>query len=87
MSFKETTFAKQIERTAKADAYATAVRFLEKFSLEFAIKVLKEKRDSHREFLDGLPYAYNYATQSLGPKMQYEVTVTEIEADQENRND
>jgi hypothetical protein len=76
-NFKERTFVKMVERTAKRDAYETALRYLEHFPLEDAKLILQEKIDGHTEFLSTFDTEYNYGTQSLGPKMQYTVTVTD----------
>jgi hypothetical protein len=65
---KENTFIKQVERTAKRDAYETAAMYIEQFGLEFGLKTIREKADSHSEYLDSLPLDYDYATQSLKPK-------------------
>lgn len=69
MSFnKEITFAKQIERTAKRDAYLAALRWLKHYPLDVAMRHLKEKADGHTEYLRELPLVYCYATQTLVTK-------------------
>ena len=65
---KEINFIKQVERTAKRDAYRTAARYIKHFGLEFGLKTIIEKADAHSEYLNSLPLVYDYATQSLQPK-------------------
>jgi hypothetical protein len=65
---KEITFTKQIERTAKRDAYLAAARYIKQFGLEYGMRIIVEKARGHTEYLDELPLAYDYATQTLVPK-------------------
>jgi hypothetical protein len=65
---KDKTFIKQVERTAKRDAYETAAMYIEQFGLDYGLRTIKEKAASHSHFLDSLPLAYDYATQSLSAK-------------------
>lgn len=65
---KELNFIKQVERTAKRDAYLAAVRLMKQFGLETGIEFLKRKADGHTEFLNELPLVYDYATQTLVAK-------------------
>jgi hypothetical protein len=67
-NIKEFNFIKQIERTAKRDAYETAIMYIEKFGHEYGLKILREKADSHSVYLDTLPFSYDYATQTLKAK-------------------
>lgn len=64
---KEKTFMKQVERTAKRDAYLTAIRYIEMFGPK-AADYLKDKAASHSQYLDNLPLVYDYATQTLVEK-------------------
>jgi hypothetical protein len=64
-NMKERTFVKQVERTAKRDAYLTAIRYVKEFGLEHGLRVLKEKADSHTLYLSTMPLVYDYATQTL----------------------
>ena len=70
-SYKENTAFKIIERTCKADAYATAIRYLWDLesgaSLAHTLKLLKLKRDTHRAWVAQFPVRYDYATQSFIP--------------------
>lgn len=65
---KEINFIKQVERTAKRDAYNTAVRYIEHFGPEQGLKIIKLKAAGHSEYLAELPLSYDYATQSLVEK-------------------
>lgn len=65
---KESNFIKQVERTAKADAYETALDYLKNCNFEDAIRIIESKAKGHREFLNSLPTKYNYAWQTLVPK-------------------
>ncbi len=67
-NIKEINFIKQVERTSKRDAYQTAIELIENFGQESALRFLKEKAKSHTEYLNSLPFDYDYATQSLVPK-------------------
>lgn len=67
-SFKEITFIKQVERTAKRDAYLTAARYIKHFGLEFGLIAILDKANGHTEFLNTLPLEYSYATQTLESK-------------------
>jgi len=64
---KEVTFTKQVERTAKRDAYLTALRYI-KYYGEGAAAILQQKADSHTAYLDTMPLVYEYSSQSLVPK-------------------
>jgi len=61
---KEVTFTKQVERTAKRDAYLTALRYI-KYYGEGAAAILQQKADSHTAYLDTMPLVYEYSSQSL----------------------
>lgn len=65
---RHTNFIKQVERTAKRDAYLTALRYLEMFDLPFALETIKMKADSHSAWLKDRPLVYDYATQELLPR-------------------
>ena len=67
---KETTFIKQVERTAKRDAYLLAHEQMEAgvYTKEDVLKYLKDKADGHTEFLNELPFEYDYSSQSLREK-------------------
>lgn len=75
---KEINFIKQVERTAKRDAYEKAILYVKRFGIEDALVALKEKADLHSEYLKGLPFEYDYATQSLVNKRSYELSVSEV---------
>jgi hypothetical protein len=71
--YKEHTAFKMIERTAKGDAYATAVRYLEQVrekntELRRVIDLLKLKRDTHQKWVAQYPVYYEYATQTFKPQ-------------------
>lgn len=68
MNIKEINFIKQVERTAKRDAYLTAAMYIKQFGHEYGLKIINEKADGHTAYLDSLPLAYDYATQSLVTK-------------------
>lgn len=69
MSFnKEITFIKQVERTAKRDAYESVLHWAKNSSKEDIIYYLNRKLEGHNEYLNQLPYEYCYATQTLIPK-------------------
>lgn len=72
---KEITFIKQVERTAKRDAYQNVLSYLKNFTREQAIKIIELKEISHTAFLDTLPLQYDYSTQSLILKEQYDCKV------------
>lgn len=65
---KEYNFIKQVERTAKRDAYETAASYIEQFGLDYGLKIIKEKAEGHSSYLAKLPLAYDYGTQSLVSK-------------------
>lgn len=67
-NIKEINFIKQVEITSKRNAYLAALMYLEHFDLEYAKKVIKTKAEGHTEFLDQLPFVYDYATQTLVEK-------------------
>ncbi len=76
---KEINFIKQVERTAKRDAYQKAIEYIEQFGEKFGLETLKEMMESHTKYLDGLPFEYDYATQTLVNKRTYEISITEID--------
>lgn len=65
---KENTFIKQVERTAKFDAYLQAIRILKYSTKEEALSYLLKKADNHRQYLAQMPLGYDFATQTLLPK-------------------
>lgn len=67
-NIKEINFIKQVERTAKRDAYLTAIGYIRHFGLESGLRILQEKANSHSVYLASLPLAYDYSTQSLAVK-------------------
>lgn len=75
--FKETTFIKQVERTCKRDAYESVLSWARNSDHAGILRYLQQKIDGHNDYLNSLPLEYNYGTQTLGPKMQYTVTVTD----------
>jgi len=71
--FKETTFIKQVERTAKRDAYLLAYEQgrADLYTKEDVLRYLKEKAEGHTAYLNELPYEYDYSSQSLREKRSY----------------
>lgn len=76
--YKENTLAKLIERTCKADAYSSVLRYLKHHISDPAVVSNREfqrvvqhitwKRDSHRDFTSNFDVQYDYATQNFLPK-------------------
>ncbi len=83
-NFKEFTFPKQIERTAKHDAYEMVLCWArsENVSKADIIWYLEMKVAGHKEYLNKLPLEYNYATQTLCAKRSYTITTSETADDQ-----
>lgn len=71
MSFnKEITFVKQVERTAKRDAYQSVLLWAKNSTKEEIIYYLEKKIEGHNEYLSSLPFEYCYAEQGLSIKKE-----------------